>query len=1738
VNSLGVGGTNAHAILEQAPEAPPADDSDWPFQLLVLSARSRTALDAASQRLAAHLRANPGQPLADVAFTLKEGRRAFEKRRVLVAATHAEAADLLEGADPRRVFTHDALPEPPRVAFLFPGGGAQHIHMARDLYETEPVFRDWMDRGLDHLAGRTDHDLRAAWLPEPGAEAAAADLLKRPSVQLPLIMIAEYALAQLWMAWGVQPAALIGHSMGENVAACLAGVLSFEECVDLVHLRGRLFDSVPAAGMLSIPLPEAEVRARIGAGLDMASVNAPDLCVVSGPDAALAALAEGLAAEGIETQRIAIDIAAHSRMLEPVLAAFGSFLRGLRLSPPRLPVISNRTGLPLTDAEATDPDYWVGHLRNTVQFAAGIAHLAADPATVFLEVGPGRALSSLAQANGVPANRVIPSLRHPDQRVADDAFFVATLGRLWALGVPVDWAPLWGEARRRRVPLPTYPFQRQPYFIAPGKGAADADAEAAEAEPQRIADPAAWGWREHWRPRAAPCEIDVDTELAEAPGATWLVFADAAGLADRAVERLRAAGRRVIVVRPGDRFARRGEDGYALSPERGRDDYDRLIADLMARGLAPDRIAHFWLVTADEGFRPGSSFFHRVQEQGFYSLLFLAQAMAAENLPRPIHLTVVTNGAAQVRAEALPHPAKATALGPARVLPREVPGITCATLDIDLPVSRRGARAVGDALVRAVLDEMCAEPGNRAAALRAGRRYARGHRPQPLPDPAAAGVPEGATWLITGGFGGIGLAMAERLARVHRARLVLLGRTPLPPRDTWDAVLRRAAPQDATAQRIAAVRRLEAAGAVVHAAAADVCNLQEMRAALAAAEAALGPVRAVIHAAGVIDDAPMLAKGGAAVEAVLAPKLHGTQVLDALFPDGRLDLLVLCSSTSIITAPAGQADYVAANAFLDAVARQRAGGRTRVLAINWGVWAEAGMAAGAVAERLGLAPPAPQVPAGMPLLDTATFDAAGNRLFTAAWRTADRWVLDGHRTAAGAALLPGTGVLELAAEALRAQGEDGAFEIRDLYFFRPLAVPDGATRAVRLRLARDPAGYRLDLRSDAVEGGRAGYQLNAEAVLALGAFAPPPPIDPAAIAARCTLRRDADPAGLRSPQEAHLRFGPRWRVLRRLSLGTAEGIAELALPEPFAGEPAQGWLMHPALLDLATGWAMELIAGYRPDRLWVPVSYARVRVYAPLPARLVSWVRNAGDNRADGPSARFDITLATPEGRVLVEIEGFAIRRLDGPLTLAQPPAAGELEYPDTPGAPARPLSAAEDRLRRAVAAGIPPAEGAAALDRALATGLPAVVVSSLDLPALIRQAEAAPPDAPGEGQRFNRPDLDSAYLAPRTDIERALAGFWEDLLGVDRVGVEDDFFALGGHSLIAVRLFAMIRKTWATDFPISVLFEAPTVARCAALIAERLGVPADGAGDGAAPAPRPARRFTHLVAMHEGEGGPRTPFFLVAGMFGNVLNLRHLAQLIGADRPLYGLQARGLFGDAPPHDTLDAAAADYIAEMRQIQSAGPYLVGGFSGGGLTAWEIARQLRAAGEGVAGVVLLDTPLPVRPALGRRDRLLIRLAELRAEGPGFLTRWARDRIAWEVARRRPRDDEAPDAFHDTAIEAAFRAALPRYRLAPLPVPVALFRPPLDRRFAVSGGRFVSTAREYVWPDNQWGPFAPALSVHEVPGDHDSMVLEPNVRVLAARLRDWLDAAEAGAHGAGAHGAGAAPDRAAAAARRAAE
>lgn len=1733
VTSLGVGGTNAHVVLEEAPAAAAQAAPQRPptgRRRLCLSAKSNAALDDSMARLAAHLRAHPELSLDDVAHTLMRGRESFERRRVLSAATREEAIALFESGDPARVFTHTASDTPADLVFMFPGGGAQHLDMARGLLDVEPVFTEHFRRGVKLVRERFGLDLEPLLYPADDADReAVARELERPSIQLPALYVVEYAMAQAWLARGIRPTALVGHSLGENTAAAVAGVLSFEDGLGLVRLRGELFETVKAGGMLSVPLSSGDIEARIASEwsdleIDLATVNGPELCVISGTDDGLAEVSQRLLAEDVEPRRIPIRIAAHSRWLDPILEEFRAYLSAIRLSPPQFPIVSNRTGRELTAAEATDPDYWVGHLRHAVRFADGLAHLLSSGPKVFLEVGPGRVLSSLARQqptlrNGGDAFGCLP---HPDEDADDAGVFEAAHARLWATGVrdpksdeALALTELWVGPPRAKVALPTYAFQKQPYWIDPPAQEAEASG------PRRLEHFDDWFVQNTWRQREALAE--------EAPRGplSWLVFLDGAGLGERLVQRLTERGERVVTVVEADAYDQLGPNAYALAPEHGREGYSQLIHELIRQGQTPQRVVHLWTLTADESFRPGSSFLHRNLERGFHGLTFLLQALAQEEVLDSLHLITAANGVQDVHGEGVRYPEKALALGPLRVGPNEFTGLSTKHVDVDLPDRPTGwfaSRADWDSDLERIADalytEVCGAPTNATVALRGNRRFEQGLAPAEL-DPSGdlrSRLQRGLRVVITGGLGGVGGVLARHLADRYDAKLALIGRRALPGREQWDDWIQHHGTADSTSKRIAFVRELEGLGADVLALAADVTDVESMRAAIDATRTRFGGIDAVIHAAGIMDDGLLAGRTQAAADAVLAPKVHGTLVLAELLDPAELRFLLLCSSTSVAIAAPGQSDYVAANAFLDAFAAQQRKRGNVVLSLAWGIWNEVGLAARAATGGLDPERERTKALARHPFLDSMVIEADGTAHLEATWSPDEDWFLDEHRTRRGEALLPGTGYIELAAGALAELGEGQAFTLSDLFFFRPLWIEDGESAEVRVTLKPGGAGYEVEVHSRVdLADGRRGWQRHAQGSLSLKRLEPGPSLDLRAIQERSRNHLGPDPDGLRGGQEQHLRFGPRWRVLREVWHGESESLAQLELPAAYRGDLQQVGL-HPALLDLATGFAMELVPGYDPDRgLWVPVRYERVIVRDALPARLFAYA-TPSRRAASGGFFAFDLVLTDAEGHALVEVFGFTVRHLSEELRLAdQPgPPASEIESDGSSDVEGRNTAAspAERRLRERVALGLRPEEGVRAFERALNRSTSShLYVSTMTLSKLVAEARELSQAQPEETQRYARPQLDSEYVEPRDDIERTLVGFWEELLGVDQAGVQDSFFELGGHSLIAVRLFAQVKRTYGVDFPMSVLFEAPTVEGVARLVRDAVG----DAGSSEETSAGPERRYVHLVPMHPGaapRSGSKTPFFLVAGMFGNVLNLRHLAALIGSDRPFYGLQAKGLYGEHDPHATFEEAAHDYLAELKQVQPEGPYFLGGFSGGGITALEMAQQLLARGEEVAGLILLDTPLAYRDPITRGDKLKIHLQRLRRQGLGYFLNWAKDRVDWELEQRRKRSEapeSAPNHFHNEKIEAAFRAALERYQHTPYGDSITLFRPKLPAEYDLGGGRFANQWREVIHEDNGWRRYSEDVTVIEVPGDHDSMVLEPNVRVLAGKLRGILDRAE---------------------------
>ena len=467
VSSFGMGGTNAHVVLEQAPPPAPTSPASGPY-VLPLSARTPTALAAARDRLALHLRAHPELDIADVAWTLQVGRATFQHRVAICCEDREKTLAALEGRAPECVRAQDSPVEAPAVVFVFPGQGAQHVQMGRGLYETEPHFRAVVDECCETLRPEIGFDLRDVMWPDAARTEEATRRLNETAAAQPALFVIEYALARLWMAHGVKPAALIGHSVGEFVAACLAGVFTLEDALRLVAARGALMQALPGGAMLAVLRPAAEVAAWLGPELAIAAVNAPDRTIVSGTREAIDALEACLEQREVPCRRLRTSHAFHSPLMEPVLEPFAMRVAGVERQPPRIPVISNLTGDWLTAAQAVSPAYWCRHLREMVRFADGIARAAAHARSVFVEVGPAR---TLAAALAGQAGTVLSSLPAPREGSSDRASLVSALAGLWLAGIEIDWPQVHDGEHRQRVPLPTYAFERRSYWIAPSAGA-------------------------------------------------------------------------------------------------------------------------------------------------------------------------------------------------------------------------------------------------------------------------------------------------------------------------------------------------------------------------------------------------------------------------------------------------------------------------------------------------------------------------------------------------------------------------------------------------------------------------------------------------------------------------------------------------------------------------------------------------------------------------------------------------------------------------------------------------------------------------------------------------------------------------------------------------------------------------------------------------------------------------------------------------------------------------------------------------------------------------------------------------------------------------------------------------------------------------------------------------------------------------------------------------------------------
>nr|ASV47150.1 type I polyketide synthase [uncultured bacterium] len=893
VSSFGMGGTNVHVVVEEAPQrtSVPALAREW--QIVPVAAHTGEALAASAQQLATFIDGHPDVSLTDLAWTQQVGRAPLRTRTAVVGRSHSDLSAALRAAS--AVSAPRTLDRP--CVWMFPGQGAQLHGLGRELYDSEPVFRHEIDACANTVRRLLGEDLRTVMYTPTSEEEAAARLRQTMWTQVSLVVV-ELALAALWRSWGVKPAVVIGHSVGEIAAACVARVLTREDALALVISRGRLMQAATPGGMTAVAADAATAQRHLTPAVTLAAVNAPSQCVVAGPAEALAAFEASAVAGGLVVHRLAAAGAFHSPLMAAVEGPLTAAASELPLASAAVPWISTVTAAVVDTATATDPRYWGAQVTAPVRWmdAVGAAASSVGGDAAWLEVGPGHTLGHLVRQCRPDGAAVMPSLDGEDSSRS----LAAALGALWSAHVGVDWHAYHGGEPRARVPLPTYPFQRQRFWLEER----DTVAPPASVPLHRHDDEEGWFYAQDWVRR--PLRQRLDSAL----GTVVICAADAVA-ARELVQAAEAAGGTTITILPGTRFEHQDARCYVVDPTSAAD-LARAWQNVAADWGPVAKVIYAWGVAGADATTARMR-----AERALLGLVALASAIETSVASSPVDLLILLTGVHDITAGETVEPWTATVLGLSRALVQDAPGVRCRVLDMD---------ADGGPLATAIME--LRDGVDRLVAYRHGTRWIEQFSPYSLP--AVDGTPtrlrDGGVYLITGGTGRIGLEIAGYLARAVRARLTLVSRS--------------ASMEDPAVAN--AARRLQQFGAEVLVIAADVADVEALRAAIDLTERRFGSLHGVIHAAGAtsgpsFEHLPNLTR--AAFEAQFTPKADGAIALAAAVRGRRLDFCALMSSLSTVLGGAGFGAYAAANAFLDAFAAHAShSGDTPWVAIGWEGW--------------------------------------------------------------------------------------------------------------------------------------------------------------------------------------------------------------------------------------------------------------------------------------------------------------------------------------------------------------------------------------------------------------------------------------------------------------------------------------------------------------------------------------------------------------------------------------------------------------------------------------------------------------------------------------------------------------------------------------------------------------------------------------------------------------------------------
>ena len=1353
VSSFGIGGTNAHVIVEEYVGAQVQHSSavselknSSPLFILPLSAKTEASLLSYQQQLQQWL--PTGHSMQDVAYTLAERRALFDVRQALIV--DAKGAVLFASNNGHRKIQ-------PQQYWMFSGQGAQYLQMGKGLYEHEPVFHAVMDECLLLIAKLNGPDIRTFLLSDDTSEISEQDLRATQVAQLALFVV-EYSLAKLFSSWGLQPKGLIGHSLGEYVAACFAGVFTLADALKIIIARGQLMSKTAAGSMISVHQKIQMVDLSPWPELSIAAINTEESFVVSGAESSIAEFAKKLTEKSVAHTLLRTSHAFHSALMDPILDEFAAVLGSVQLNPPQIAIISNLTGDWVSPEAMATVSYWVSHLREHVRFHEGIGRILRDEHAVLIEIGPGKTLMSFARQH--PARQaqqlVLNSLRTAKESEIDLLGPRRVAAELYAQGASIKWQAC-NSVQGKHCSVPGYEFDKTQY-LPRFKGF---EKTLKQLSPEGF-------YHEHWVRSEAEEILEAQEELSG--GAVALIMRAGTDAEIPLLQQLIARGLQLIEVLPGASFQRLDQNRFQLRPEIA-EDYVLLSQELARAAISPCKVLQLWQADVpDKKYWP------------FAGLLLLVKAFNQSGFNDPLSIYAITVGAYRVAGDELLNSNAALVYGTIRVIGQEYSHIRCHLLD----VRKNNIIDPINLLTKAI----CCSNLPLVTAYRGNTVWSREFKSLGSKWQAKSvrqGLRQKGVYIITGGFGGVGGELARHLARKYNARLILSSR------------------QDHSCNPLLAEIKALGGDAIAH-----QLNIRKENSTKELFEVALnnfGQVNGIFHAAGIPGETMIQRHQFEKALSVIATKIDPAMQMILLAREYSLDLVVFFSSVTGILGGMGQADYCAANAGLDALAEQaRSEGLDQVFSIRWDTWRETGMAVDAINGKLNILSHT-----GHPFLGDLISDSNPAVVFRKEITVNNCWALDEHWVM-GVPTIPGTTYLEMAGAAYTQKTGNEAKKFENIYFLSPMSLAPNEVADLYTQLVRDGETYSFEVGSYH----RSLQQWQVHARGQIGSASSNNNIATSItelqkqyqsrylnnIQGAAHLGTLAMGVALsKEQQDAMMKYGERWTVIKEVWLGVQQGLARLSLAPEFGGDMT-ALSLHPSILDCA----LSYLRAFLDDGVYIPISYQRLTQYKALSKELFSQVKLTSALDAARGVMSFDIHLFSTEGELLADISDFTMRRIDA-------------EFVNNTNASRSLVIPGFVRQFRSMSQGLTNAQALEALEQIVQSSHSLSLVAASDFGKRYAHADEGDLGLFSEEdvvvqQMRARPNISVEFIVPKAPQQKQLAEIWQQILGFEQVGIQDDFFELGGDSLLLMQIHKKIQTQFDTNIAIVELYNHSTIQR------------------------------------------------------------------------------------------------------------------------------------------------------------------------------------------------------------------------------------------------------------------------------------------------------------------------------------